>query len=88
MPLEGAAPGPQSQGMHVPLQPGAELVCNCRAAHRATVSGDGAAPPLPATCTGSFWSRPLGPGGPGRIYGALVSAGVIVPSGTRCAYLP
>lgn len=72
--------------MHVPLQPGTDLVCNCRARHRATVSADGAAPPLPSTCTGSFWARPLEAESSGRIYGALVSVGVINPSGTRCAY--
>ena len=73
--------------MHVPLQPGADLVCNCRAGHRGMVSADGAAPPLPAACTGSFWSLPCRAGTSGRIYGAAVSVGVISPHGTRCAYL-
>lgn len=87
MPLEAAVRVLHSEAMHVPLQPGADLVCNCRAAHRATVSADGAAPPLPAVCTGSFWSLPVRAGSSGRIYGAPASVGVITPSGTRCAYL-
>lgn len=86
MPLEGAAGDLQSGVMQVPLRPGTDLVCNCRAGHRGTVSADGTAPPLPAACTGSFWSRPLAPSGWGRIYGARVSAGVIAPSSTDCAY--
>lgn len=76
----------QSETMQVPLRPGIDLVCNCRAGHRGMVSADGMAPPLPAACTGSFWSRPLSPGGCGRVYGATVSAGVIAPSSTDCAY--
>lgn len=74
--------------MQVPLQPGADLICNCRAGHTGAVSEEGIAPPLPAACTGSFWSRPLDAGASGLIYGALVSVGVIAPSGARCAYLP
>lgn len=73
--------------MQVPLQPGTELVCNCRTRHRGAVSADGTAPQLPATCTGSFWSRPLSTSASGWIYGALVSVGVIAPRGSYCAYL-
>lgn len=87
MPLEAGSTNPQSGAMYIHLEPGAPLVCNCRAAHRAIVSSDGSAPALPPTCTGSFWGRPVGEGNSGRIYGALLSVGVIAPSGTRCAYL-
>lgn len=73
--------------MHVALQPGTHLVCNCRDGHRGLVSADGAAPPLPAMCTGSFWSLPLDGGASGRIYGAPITVGVVTPRGTRCAYL-
>ena len=51
------------------------------------VSAEGVAPSLPSECTGSYWGRPLGAGASGRVYGALVSVGVIAPRGTRCAYL-
>ena len=51
------------------------------------MTADGAAPPLPATCSGSFWSRPLPAAAGGRIFGLAVSAGVIVPTSTLCAYL-
>jgi hypothetical protein len=73
--------------MQVPLRPGIELVCNCRAGHRGNVTDEGVAPALPNACTGSFWSLPLGPGSSGRIYGAVASVGVIAPSSSRCAYL-
>lgn len=86
MPLEAAPAWLQSETMQVPLRPGSDLVCNCRAAHRGTVSADGTAPPLPTACTGSFWSRPLSRSAGGRVYGARVSAGIIAPSSTDCAY--
>lgn len=73
--------------MQVPLQPGIELVCNCRTAHRAVVTDEGIAPSLPAGCTGSYWSRPLPAGATGRVYGAAVSAGIVAPTGAFCAYL-
>ena len=71
--------------MQVPLRPGIELVCNCRAGHRAAVTSEGVAPDLPTACTGSYWSRPLS-AVTGRVFGAAVSVGVIVPSSTLCAY--
>ena len=73
--------------MQVPLQPGIELVCNCRAGHRAAVTEEGVAPALPAACSGSYWSRPVSAAASGRIYGASLSVGVIAPSSTLCAYL-
>lgn len=73
--------------MQVPLRPGIELVCNCRAGHRSAVDDEGVAPALPTGCSGSFWSLPLTPGASGRIYGAVASVGVIAPSSSRCAYL-
>lgn len=72
--------------MQVPLRPGTQLVCNCRAGHRATVSETGVAPSLPPACTGSFWAIPSG-GAVARVFGAVVSVGVIAPSGNHCAYL-
>ncbi|MGH7918659.1 MAG: hypothetical protein ACREQM_01805 [Candidatus Dormibacteraceae bacterium] len=72
--------------MQVPLRPGTELVCNCRGGHHATVPEDGIAPALPAGCRGSFWSIPRG-SSEARVFGAIVSVGVIAPSSTLCAYL-